>query len=63
MIDIADFAGIGELAACLVQHQRVGIPAVPELANHVQEFIGAVVAGVVLQMLIESEIARLGIVQ
>jgi hypothetical protein len=63
MVDIAHLGRISELAGCLVEHQRIVIPAVPKFAHRLQEFIGAVVARVMFQMLVKAEVARLGMIQ
>ena len=59
VIDVMHLGRIGEDAAFLVDDQRVGLPAFPELEARLHDLVGAVVAHVARRQLVLAEIARL----
>jgi hypothetical protein len=59
IVDVMHFGGIGEDAAFLVDDQRVGLPALPQLEAGLHHLVSAVVANVARRQLVLAEVARL----
>jgi len=58
VVELVHLVGVGERAAGPVEHQRVVLPRVPQPRGHVEELVGAVVAGVVIEVLTQSVVLR-----
>ena len=55
--------GVGEEPALAVEDDGVVLPAVPMAEHHLDELVGAIVAGVVPGMGLAAEVRRLGVVE
>src|SRR5205814_6016311 len=55
--------GIGEPAGCLVEHQRVVIPAVPVAEDYLHELVGAVVPQIMLHHAVATHVQGFAVVQ
>lgn len=55
--------GIGEDAAITIAQDGVRFPSVPVAVDDLHEFVGAIIAQVMIQVLIRTEIRRLGIIE
>ena len=62
VVEFAHFVGIGEHPGRTIVHDRVRVPGVPQPADHVEEFVGAVVALVVTEMGVHAEVLGLAVV-
>ena len=62
MIQPPHLVGMREQAGCLVEHDRVVVPRIPVPGHDFQEFVGAVVALVVLAMRRVAHVERLAVV-
>ncbi len=63
MVEPAHLRRIGEVSPGAVDQERAGVPTRPMAEHHLHELVGAVVAQVVLGVVFQAEIRRLGIVQ
>ena len=62
VVELVHLVGVGEQRRLAVEHQRVVVPAVPEAGRRLEELVGAVVARVVGQVLLEAEVLCLAVV-
>ena len=62
MIEAPHLVGVGEALRCLVHDQRVVGPRVPMAVHDLHELVGAVIARIVLDRLLEPHVARLHVV-
>ena len=63
VIEAMDLAGIGEGATLAIERDRIVFPGVPVSEHDLHEFVGAVVAQIVFEMLGEAEVGGLRVVQ
>ena len=62
MIDVPNFGRVGKEARALVQYQRILVPTPPQFVHDFQKFFGAIVTGLMLQMLLRAEVSRLTVI-
>ncbi len=62
VIEPLDLVGIGKPAARLVDQQRAVFPGIPVAEHHFHEFVGAVVAQVMLEMGVLAHVVRFAVI-
>ena len=63
VVEAVDLVAVAEAAGGLVHDQRIVFPGVPVAEHHLDEFVGAVVAGVMRHHLGMAHVRRLAVVQ